>query len=247
MSCDVNPMFIDFIPVVTRAWNKMGVKPVYGIVLENHKEHLAGIKDFGDRIEYYFPYLNDTKINYADTSRIQLYQAEMLRIWLWKQLYKNGLEGNAIFSDIDMMPLSKDYFQGTCAPYSDEHFVSYCTDAKERFGQIASCYNVASLKLVSELLEQDNWYDFAWWASDNCGPTHGADQWVMEWLLKKSGDKGISLTRGFNPANGVADRRLDRIGWDYNLGQIGNLVDAHLLRPYSQYKTEIDRIERLIP
>jgi len=146
-----------------------------------------------------------------------------------------------------MMPLSKEYFQGTVEPYSDEHFVSYCTDAKERFGQIASCYNVGSLKLVSELIEQDSWFEFAWWASDNCGPTHGADQWVMEWLLNKAGDKGISLKRGFNVANGVAERRLDRIGWDYNLGQIGNLVDAHLLRPYAQYKTEIDRIERLIP
>ena len=264
MSCqDDNPMFIDFIPIITKAWAKMGVKPVYGIVTDGKK----GFVDFGDRIEYYFPYIDEAKINYNDPTRKKMYQAEMLRMWLWKQLYTDGFIGNAIFSDIDMMPLSKAYFQGTAAKYSDDQMISYCDDATICYGQIASCYILANTKQASEMIEQETWHDFAWWVSDNCGPTHGADQWALDWMLKKyeasqrvirlgamvnclpKNEAGnvVRLKRGWK-SDGQALNRLDRDGWRYSNEEIGTrLVDCHCLRPYANHKDEIDKICNLIP
>lgn len=247
MSCDENPFYKDFIPVVTAAWNKLGIKPVYVIITEGE----AKSQDFGDRLEYHFKYIDNAKINFADPARKQLFQAEMARIWAWKHLHQNGIDGNCIFSDIDMMPLSKEYFCGTAEKYADHQMISYCNDAIDFFGQIASCYILGNTKVVSALIEQDNWYDFAWWNADNCGPTHGCDQWTLDWMLKKyeamDPANVVRLKRGFK-TDGSAYNRLDRINWNYDPAAVGNtLYDAHLLRPYSQYKSEVDKLLTLIP
>ncbi len=55
----------------------------------------------------------------------------------------------------------------------------------------------------------------------------------------------VILKRGWD-SGGVANNRLDRIGWVYQDENAKNFFDAHLLRPYSEHKERINHFTRCI-
>jgi len=247
MSSDKNPLYIDFIPIITKAWKKMGVIPVYIVIgSQEIKPHL--LEDGSIYAE--FAQIPDIKLNF---------QALNARIWAWKMLSK---ETNAILTDIDMMPLSKEYFCGTASKYEEHQVISYCNDAIEKFGQIAACYILGNCGIMSSLIKESSWEDFIRARAEETGQGWGGDQFYLGEILHGCGnyppdpnkmvhnkpyEHAISLTRGFNSA-GEAFNRLDRINWKYNPYQVGTkLYDAHCLRPYLQHKDEIDKLYNLIP
>lgn len=226
-SCNENPYYLDFWEVVSKSWLKIGVTPV-----------LVIISDRDERIEE-----NGTIVIYMKKlpQFTEVFQSMVSRIWAW-----NLVDGNCIISDIDMMILSGKYFTENAEIFDEETLVSYSSDAKERFGQIASCYMLANSKLMKPIIGHDNWQDFAKELADNTGQGWGAEQWWFEEATKKA-PKVAHLKRGFNSA-GIAHRRLDRISWNYRDEDVkaGVYYDAHLLRPYSEHKQAIDHLFSLI-
>jgi hypothetical protein len=233
MSCDENPYYSDFMPVVTEAWNRIGITPVYMVTQEGPVTDYNSGRPNGNQIVFRqqeIPGINKP------------FHGLNGRIWLWKLLPP---ECNCIISDIDMMPLSSDYFNGTAAKYDDDHIVSYCDDAKTRFGQIAACYVLANAGLMQKLIAEDTFESFLKERAENTGQGWGGDQWYLEHLCDKHDQsKVVKLVRGWN-AGGEADHRLDRVNWNrYNMQDVraGRVYDAHLLRPYKDHKAKIDAL-----
>lgn len=227
-SCDSNPFYLDFWPVVSKAWLKIGITPVLIKLSDTFTFNVNEDK----AIEYTLPFVEGMNAPF---------QALNARIWGYKML-----TGNCIISDIDMMPLSKKYFDSISEPYLENQIISSASDAIEKFGQIASCYFVGSNKLISTLIEEDTWQEFITKRAAETGQVWGSDQWYLEQLIAKHDDV-VHLTRGFNDS-GIADKRIDRVNWSYNSEDVmhGAYYDAHLLRPYSQYKKEIDQLYSLL-
>lgn len=228
MSCDENPMYIDFIPLITKAWNRLNITPVFVIIKDGPITNTITQKS----IIYTFPPVSDIDMPFQST---------FARIWIWKEL-----KGNCILSDMDMLPISDAYFNGTAAKYSDDTIVSYCDDAIELFNQIAACYILASSKVISKLINEKDWQTFITNRSVDYNQAWGGDQDYLQLLLNKH-DKVERLKRGWHPS-GQAFNRLDRISWVYSEKQIkaGTLYDCHLLRPYNEHKDRIDELYNLI-
>jgi len=226
MSTDTNPLYYDFIPVMIKTWNRLGITPVFAIVSDKN-----GIEINNDCIYYYFKVLPNIKPNF---------QTLFARIWLWKEL-----QGNCILSDIDMLPISSDYFNGIASNYDDDYIVSYCHDAKALFDQIASCYILASSGTMNNLIAETSWNEFIYNRAKEYEQAWGGDQVYLETLCDAH-DKLATLERGWF-RSGIAHNRLDRISWYYNDEDVitGKIYDAHLLRPYVEHKEKIDNLVAL--
>lgn len=211
--------------VVKKAWIKLGIKPVC--------IHVGEDEGFEDDVIY---------LKLVDGIKPS-FQAQIARIWAYKHL-----EGNAIISDMDMMPLSSTYFNGIAKQFNEDTIVSYCSDAKERFdGTEPMCYILANCKIMNGLLEHETWEDFVRWMVYQTGEGWSGDQWYITQLLNKY-ENVVRLSRGWNEA-GCANNRLDRLDWRFNDADVkeGRIYDAHLLRPYEPNTVEINRLLNLIP
>ncbi|NBU98037.1 MAG: hypothetical protein EBS19_07480, partial [Spirochaetia bacterium] len=90
---DDNPLYLDFWPLVSKVWkNNIGVTPVLGLISNEDSDitetEYGLIKKF-------------KKIDGISSSL----QSQIVRLFLTK-----FLDGYSLISDIDMLPLSKDYF-----------------------------------------------------------------------------------------------------------------------------------------
>ena len=227
---DLNPLYLDFWPIVSKVWKEFfKITPVLGLICEEdsdfEEDNFGLIKKF-------------KKIDGISSAL----QSQIIRHYLTKLLF-----GNIIISDIDMIPLSTEYFIDQVREFdfkkiyvmsSDNH---QCSMNKE----IPMCYNIADSQNFAEIIETgDCWEDFAKKINDmNFGWT--ADQnylWIkINKLMSTSPEKVVLLNRGWS--NG-ADRRIDRMNWNYDSKLIkkGYYIDSHLLRPYKQHKEEIDKL-----
>jgi hypothetical protein len=227
-SSDENPMYLDFWPVVKSAWLKIGIKPLLIIVAGDEPKW---------ELENYtitLPLVRGIKPSF---------QAQIARIWAWKML-----DGNLLMSDIDMMPLSRNYFYGTASKYSEDKIVSYCSDASDRFdGYHPMCYVLANSEVMRPLIIHNTWQEFVLDIAEKSGEGWSADQWHLTKMIGLHPGL-VKLERGWNSGGG-AYNRLDRNDWRYDANDVssGKLYDSHLLRPYKQHKEEIDKLYNLIP
>lgn len=226
MSTDTNPLYYDFIPVMTKAWNRLGITPVFAIISDKD-----GVEINNDCIFYYYKKLFDIKTNY---------QTLFARIWLWKEL-----KGNCILSDMDMLPISSQYFNGTASNYDDNYIVSYCHDAKEYFQQIGACYILSSTNTMSNLIKEKTWEEFIRQRALDYDQAWGGDQLYLEKLCDEHSH--VAKLNRYWYRSGIAYNRLDRESWYYNDDDINNgkIYDAHLLRPYVEHKEKIDKLVAL--
>lgn len=220
-SSDDSP-YLDYWETVKNGWNRIGIKPVL-IRITNE----VGFKKLNteDCVEIILKPIDGIKISL---------QAQIARIWAYKLL-----SGNCIMSDIDMMPVSSEYFNGIASKYNEDEIVSYCSDAAERFdGYHPMCYVLANNNIMSVLIKHNTWEEFCTDLAEKGGHGWSTDQWHLTQLIKDY-PKLVSLKRGWNSA-GCADNRLDRIGWNYTVEQAKKFYDAHLPKPYKENKELID-------
>ena len=105
MGSDSNPMYLDFWPIVSKVWKKkFNITPVLGLIT-NEKEEI--IHDEHGLI---------IKINPVQNYEISLL-TQLVRLYLPK-----FLNGNCIISDIDMIPLSQEYFINNLLNYDGKAF-----------------------------------------------------------------------------------------------------------------------------
>ena len=230
---DTNPYYLDFWPTISKVWSQVfKVKPVLGLICDEDSEI------------YEDQYGLVKKFKRTEGVDLGL-QSQIVRFYL-----ANYVNGNCLISDIDMLPLSKEYFEGTCSRLDTKNIVIHSSDNPEclRKNMYPMCYVAASSEVFKSVFDLHlSWEEFSN-LLNNRNETWYTDQ---KYLFEKVNQYNeinknvIFLKRGWS---GPANRRIDRVSWIYNPERVssGFYIDSHLLRPFTQYQNEINNLVNLL-
>lgn len=228
MGSNENPLYLDFWPIVSKVWKeKFNIIPVLGLIT-NEEESV----------------INDENGIVVKLKHIEGYDSgllsQLVRLFLPKYL-----NGNCITTDIDMIPLSKKYFISDIEEYSDDDFLILSSHHPHtiRVNQYPMCYVVGNSKIFNDLFQLDNdWESFI-----KKIPNNGwfSDQVFLYETIKNNKEINFKYPER---NGGFINNRIDRINWKFNVNDVINekYIDSHLLRPYNQYKNEINNLIKLI-
>lgn len=225
--------YLDFWPIVSKTWKKfLNVTPVLAL-MDNEDSDL-----------YEDEYGIVKKFKIVDGISIVL-QSQISRLFIPKYL-----NGYCLISDIDMIPLSGEYFEKNSLGIDESNFVVYSSDNPESLSEkmYPMCYILGHSKNFEIFHSNDSFENFTkrihdlqlGWCSDQIFLYDKINEY------NQKTNKVIYLNRGWS--GGYASNRVDRSTWIYNQDMVknGEYIDCHLLRPYSQYKNEIDYLLNLI-
>lgn len=232
LSSNENQNYLDFWPLVSEAWERLGVKPVL-IYTGEKKINLPG-----EVIHFFIKDIDP------------VFVAQNIRI-LAPSLFKDD---NSITADIDDLPLSKKYFIENVSSVPEHMFVVY------RWGFITEtmipiCWTLAKGKTWSEIFdissENDivkklvNWYPLQYKKGHKNWYT---DQLKLKKYISKFDKKYPKRVIYFNDQS-LHFNRIDRDEINsvvYNLEHKKvEYTDYHMPIPYSQYKDVIEKIYNL--
>jgi hypothetical protein len=230
LSSDLNPMYLDFWPIVAKVWHHvLGIKPTLALMAPANTLVDTSI---GDVIRF-------DPIPGLPISA----QAQVIRL-LVPAFFEDDI---CLIADIDMIPLSKNYFTNTIADYPENAFIVFKDRAYDsKASQYPMCYNVArgstfkevfNIKQINDIplmLREIVEYGYGW-----CTDEIHLYKCLNNWSEKSS--RLIKLGHG-------VEARIDRSKWNYNIDKIykGEYVDAHMVRPYKQYMSQIDNLIRIV-
>jgi tetratricopeptide (TPR) repeat protein len=230
LATDGNPFYKDFWALAAPLWTKMGYRPT-----------LAFIADDDCPID---ETLGDV-IRFAPLPNVPIaMQAQAVRLLLPALFPDDG----CIISDIDMLPISRAYFEEGATHCSDEEFLVYRNMAPgyQFGGKFPMCYMAAKGRVFGSVFGVKNREQIAdvltSWASTNQG--WYTDEIFAFMCAKKweaNGGKIVLLNHTVGP-------RLDRIHWNYDFDtvSVADFIDCHCPRPYSDHKATIDRVVKAI-
>ncbi len=228
MGSNNNPLYLDFWPIVSKIWKeKFDITPVLGLITDDKNQIIND--EFG--IVYKFE-----KIEGYDDGLL----SQLVRLYLPKLL-----EGVSIVSDIDIMPISQKYFKEDLKIYDKNDFLIMSSHHPQTTNknEYPMCYIVGNNQNFNKLFNLNlDWEPFI-----KSIPNLGwyTDQKYLYDCVKKN--KEINFVYP-ERENGFFLNRIDRINWSYDKEKLKNgfYIDSHLLRPYSFYKKEIDRLISLL-
>ena len=233
---DSNSLYLDFWPIVSEIWvKKFNITPIL-IYIDNGEDSLLATK-----YEYGVVY----KVKAIKEFPIHL-QTQIIRFW-YTSLFPDDV---SIISDIDMLPMSMDYFINSIRPYDENSYI-HLNSCVEIYGRLPACYHVAKGSQFKKVLEiEEDWNVFfkkvlhegdieckinnlPIWHSDEC--------YTSKKVLHDKTSKVILLKRKEN-------HRIDRSYWVYDKSFINYdyYLDAHSIRPYSENKQEIEFLKNKI-
>ena len=134
-----NELYLDFIPIFIKTWNKLYPDVDVKIILiaENIPENLLSYKN---NIILFKPIEN---IETSFTSQIiRLLYPCILN-------YENGI----MITDMDMIPMNRTYYTENIKSYSNDKFIYYRENVCFNTSQIAMCYNIATSKVWKEIFK----------------------------------------------------------------------------------------------
>lgn len=234
VASDTNPMYLDFWPIVARAWKQVvGVQPTLALIAP---PGIVVDESVGDVIRF-------DPIPGVPTWQ----QAQMIRMLL-PTLFENDV---CILSDIDMLPMSKHYFSEPIRYIPDTCLVTYHDGFHGKLVNgapqgIPMCYVVATGKIFKEIFGVNSSLDIgsiikSW----SLGHTA---QWTYdEQILKRYIVAWHQQTRrgrflGYDELYVIA-HRIDRGRWpahyDYKRIKAGWFHDSHMVRPLQKYYRQI--------
>lgn len=168
-------------------------------------------------------------------------QAQAIRLLLPVLFPEDG----CMISDIDMIPISRDYFLDGAAVCPDDAFLVYRDQAEGCIGKrypmcyvaakgavFASLFQISSGDQIPEILEE--------WA--NRGYGWNTDELILYASVNDWEKRGGHVVRLGHETFG----RLDRGSWTFDFGglDLSQYIDCHCPRPYSAYRDSIDRIAK---
>lgn len=229
VSSNENPYYLDFWPIISKIWKEnFKITPVLGLIcnedsdFENSEYGL--IKKF-------------KSVEGIDEGL----QSQIVRLYLPKEL-----DGYCLISDIDIIPLSTQYFND-CATYlSEDNIVIYSSDNPEclKNNEYPMCYVSSHSESFKKIFDLDlDWLSFA-----NLMKTRNQGWFTDQKYLyekvneyKNKTNKVVLLNRGWA---GIANKRIDRASWNYDPIKVseGYYIDSHSLRPYSEYSLQINKL-----
>jgi hypothetical protein len=221
VSSDSNPEYLDFWPYVAKAWERIGISPVL-LYIDNNPPP-DWVYEHGKVV-----YLESIK----EWTIVQ--QAQCIRFWASRVLDKPF-----IISDMDMLPISKEYYENGAEQIGDKGIVSYSSDIiKYRWyrtnPQYPMCYLAGDPQSFVDLLniiELDHKIFLR--RLMHMSMRAGTDQkFFYNQTLRNKTVVIKHLERGWIEEK-YATGRLDKVIWpnsDYNAT---GYIDCHLPRPLS--------------
>jgi hypothetical protein len=226
LATDSNPAYIEFWPIVAKAWReRIGIKPTLALIANND---VQVDETLGDVIRF-------EPIPGIPTSL----QAQAIRLLLPAYFPDDC----CIISDIDMIPLSRDYFVNSVTDLPDDAFIVYRDRAYgENDARYPMCYVAAKGSVFKDIFNVDSINDISSiikvWHSLGLG--WSTDELVLHMYLR---NWPLYRTNCIKLGHSV-EKRIDRGLWKYDFELLsgGGYIDAHCPRPYSAYKEEIDAL-----
>jgi hypothetical protein len=220
ISSDDNPMYKDFYPIVSKRWNDIGFKTYY-----------VNITDEDSVQENEYGIIHKIKnIGVGSTG----FQSQVVRLFTSK-----FIDGNLLMSDIDMLPISGDYFRSYLSELTNENVLIYSGQPYGDVPYYPMCYVLSHSSNFKKYLDIENlnFSEYCQVLIEKYGEAWNTDENFMYDKFETYKDKLSIKNRDFS-------RRVDRGNWRYDLNLLkrGYYIDSHLLRPYSQYKQYIDRL-----
>jgi len=245
VSSDLNPLYLDFFPVVRRVWLDLVGIPVRLALVSDRLPR--ALREFADDVILFPP------INGVNTA----FQAQCLRLLLPAVMNDQNSGEAVLTSDMDMLPMNRQYYTNPIADLADDSFVVFRSNVLMRNSQIAICYNAASPDTWSALMGGIASIDavrqrLAQWATahNRYDGRHGGAEWDADQRLLFDSVAHWKQTVGSSRVVLLDDqragfRRLDRD----DLMRAGELsesqaqdisahrfTDYHMMRPYGRYR-----------
>ena len=231
VSSDDNPMYFDFWPIVRDLWvNVIGIKPILVHISDEDE-----VIDNNDHIIH--------KIKSIEGINTGL-QSQIARMYITK-FYPNEV---CLTSDIDMLPLSKKYFNEITQPYDENSLVIISADAYPNKVRYPICYNAGKGEIFNKILNLNCDFEtyckrlgeYKWgWDTDELYFGKKVNNYPNQKQI-------VKLKRGW--FQGRALNRIDRVRWQYDIDKLNQngYYDCHSIRPYTKYKSQIDTLCNLV-
>lgn len=230
LATDANRDYIEFWPVVAKAWKEVvGLTPTLALIAD---KDVQIDQSLGQVIRF-------EPIEGIPTSL----QAQTIRLLL-PALFEDDV---CIISDIDMIPLQKDYFFDSIYHCAQDTFVVYRDKAYHpNEHKFPMCYMAARGKTFQDIFGISNRDDIERRILDwhNLDLGWNTDELLLYQYLMNWQHKDTRLIKlGHN-----VERRIDRSCWIYDPEFLAKkaYIDAHCPRPYSAFKDPIDMVIRTV-
>jgi hypothetical protein len=230
-SSDSNQLYLDFWPIISEIWQKhFNIIPVL-IFIDNGEEKDIS-SDYGSVI----------KIKKIDNISV-ISQTQIVRLWA-TTLFPDDV---SIISDIDMIPISRNYFIDSISEIEEQDYV-HLYPSPRNYPRIPICYHVALGKVYKDVLNIDTEWEVFLKKVINYGTEHLNINESSFWFIDEiySTNKILNYTGQYklnlkNRKSGILDRRIDRSNWIYSnyLLKTNYYFDAHLNRPLHKFNHQI--------
>jgi len=222
ISSDDNPLYKDFYSIVAKQWYKLGYKTYY-----------VNITNENSFIENEYGIVHKIKsLESVSTG----FQSQVVRLFVSNLVN----DKNLLMSDIDMLPINKDYFENIAEELQPDKIILYSGQPYGDVPYYPMCYVLGNSNLLKHKLGIEN-MSFDEYCSFLCqfyGIKWNTDEHFMYDKLNKYSENLI-IKRNRNFKN-----RIDRGSWFYDSKKLEKnyYIDSHLLRPYSEYQSQINKL-----
>ena len=223
ISSDDNSDYKDFYPIIAKRWHDIGIKTYY-INITNEDSIVNNEYGVIHKIK---------SLENIDSG----FQSQVVRLFS-----SNFIDGNILISDIDMLPINKEYFYSYLSELTLDNIILY---SGQPYGDVPfypMCYVLSNSNTLKNILEikDINFLEFCNKLINDYDGKWNTDENFMYDKLNKNIKKLIIKNRNFS-------NRIDRSNWYYDEKLLSNFyIDSHLLKPYSKYYEKInDLINKL--
>ena len=221
ISSDDNPMYKDFYLIVAKRWLELGYKTYY-----------LNISDTDEIIENEYGVIHKIKaLDFVSTG----FQSQVVRLFSSK-----FIEGNIMMSDIDMLPINGDYYNQYLNELTDINVIIYSGQPYSNTPYYPMCYVVSHSSNFRKYLEIEdmNFSEYCKMLSNNYDQAWNTDEnFMYDRFQNYKENLVVKNDRDFS-------RRVDRGNWIYSIDLLkrGHYIDSHMLRPYNQYRIQINKL-----
>lgn len=242
-ACDLSDHYLHLYPSVRRIWKKrFGLDCLLILVANAIPDFIS--KDCIPSIILFNPIPNISSI----------FVAQVIRI-----LYPSLLgDKNVLITDVDIFPISYDYFIKSIESIPDDRFVTYRNKYMKQ-SMMSICYNVAKGTTWKEIVGTEDltscikhWYNSSYNGRKNCDgwftDQQKLYQLVMKWntsshRLVVLQDEKMKFNRLDKRQRKYILENRSRVKTDI---KSGIYTDFHCIKPYSKLKNVIDDLVRAI-
>ena len=160
-ACNTSDHYLSLYPHIFKVWKEKFNLECYLILIATQIPEF--LKEYSDKIILFEPIPNVNSIFIAQVIRI-----------LYPCIYENK---NILITDVDIFPISHDYFIGSVDKLPDNVFITY-RDFYLKKNMFSICYNLANSKTWREIFQIKNvndivttikeWYDPKYNGTKNC-------------------------------------------------------------------------------